>query len=184
MIHPNLADREMSCLLVVDVQENLMRAIWEPERVVENCRRLVAGARILGLPLLATTQYARGLGPTVPALAEALGDTEALDKTTFSCCRAAGFCERLRALGRDTVVLCGVETHVCVNQTAHDLIDAGYRVHVVQDAVSSRTPANWQAGLAKMRDAGAILTTTEMLLFELLGAAGTPEFKAVQALVK
>ena len=183
MRHPDLAARERSCLLVVDVQEALLRVIFEPERVLENCCQLARGARILGLPILVTTQYAARLGLTAPDLAEALGQF-ALDKLTFSCCEAEGFCGRLAALQRDTVIVCGVEAHVCVNQTVLDLLASGYRVHTVADATSSRAVGNCQAGLEKMRAAGAIITTTEIVLFELLQRAGTPEFRAVQSLVE
>lgn len=184
MRHPNLARREKSCLLVVDVQERVLRALCDPARVAENCRRLVAGARILGVPILVTTQNAPRLGPTLPELAEALGEFESFDKISFSCCDAEGFMDRLDALEKDTIIVCGMEAHVCVLQTVLDLVENGYRVHVVADAVSSRAPENRQAALEKMRQAGAIVSTTEIVLFELLRRAGTAEFKAVQALVK
>jgi len=182
--HSNLARRQKSCLLVVDVQDRVLRALYDPARVAGNCRRLVEGARILGVPILVTTQNAPRLGPTTPELAEALGEFEAFDKMAFSCCDAEGFMDRLDLLEKDTVIVCGMEAHVCVLQTVLDLVENGYRVHVVADAVSSRTPENRQAALEKMRQAGALLTTTEILLFELLRTADAPEFKAVQALIK
>ncbi len=184
MRHPDLADRKRICLLVVDLQESLRRAVAEADRTVENCARLAAGARILGVPALVTTQYAARLGATVPQVAEALGEFEPLDKMTFSCCGAPGFLGRLAGLGRDTLVVCGVEAHVCVLQTALDLLGHGYRVHVVADAVASRAPENRVLALERMRAAGAVVSSTEMVLFELLREAGTPEFRAVQALVK
>ncbi len=184
MRHPNLARREKSCLLVVDVQDRVLRALYDPARVAENCRRLAAGARILGVPILATTQNASRLGSTTPELSEAVGEFEPFDKMSFSCCDAEGFMDRLDLLAKDTVIVCGMEAHVCVLQTVLDLVENGYRVHVVADAVSSRTPENRQAALDKMRQGGALLTTTEIVLFELLRSAGAAEFKAVQALVK
>jgi nicotinamidase-related amidase len=182
--HPNLATRHKSCLLVIDVQERVLRALHEPERVLENCRRLAAGARILGVPVLVTTQNAPRLGPTVPSLAEALGDFVPFDKLCFSCCAEDGFFERLDALEKDTVIVCGIEAHVCVLQTVLDMVENGYRVHVVADATSSRTVENHAAALEKMRQAGAIISTTEIVLFELLRQAGTDEFRAIQALIK
>ncbi|MBI3947458.1 MAG: hydrolase [Armatimonadetes bacterium] len=184
MRHPDLAQREKSCLLVVDVQERLMPAIHGGERVVESCVRLIRGVRLLQVPILVTTQYVRGLGPLVAPVAEALGESGAFDKTAFSCCAEDGFFGRLDALEKDTVIVCGVEAHVCVLQTALDLVENGYRVHVVADAIGSRDPENRRVALEKMARAGAVISTTEMVLFELLRRAGAAEFKAVQALVK
>ena len=135
---------------------------------------------ILGVPVLVTEQYPRGLGETVAELAEHLDGIPRLEKVVFSAARAEGF----DLGGRDQALVCGIETHVCVAQTVADLLDEGVDAQVAIDAVSSRTAANRRAGLAKMEATGAMLTSTEMALFELLGRAGTPEFKEVQALVK
>jgi nicotinamidase-related amidase len=176
-----LLERGRTALVVVDVQEAFRPAVRKFEQVVANIATLVEGAKTLAVPVVVTEQYPRGLGSTVPEVAQHLPEgTEPIDKVCFSAAQADGF-----DLGsRDQVLICGIETHVCVSQTAHDLLDRGLQVHVVRDAVSSRTKENRDLGLRKMEDSGAILTSVEMALFELLGAAGSPEFKAVQALVK
>ena len=175
-------DRSRAALAVIDVQEAFRPAVLDFESVAANAGLLVQGARILGLPVLVTEQYPRGLGKTAPEVAEHLDGIEPIEKVCFSAVDADGFPARLG--DRDQVLLCGIESHVCVNQTAEDLLAAGREVHVVQDAVSSRTVANRDLGLHKMEHSGAVLTSVETALFELLRAAGTPEFKQVQALVK
>jgi nicotinamidase-related amidase len=176
--------RTGASLVVVDIQERLLPAICERERVVQNALRLVKGATVLGLPLFATEQYRNGLGPTIPELARAIAGFAPLQKLTFSVCGAAGFIESLKSKNISDVLLCGIETHVCVCQSALELLEQGFHVFVVADAVSSRTPENHRLGLERMRDAGAILVSTEMALFELLRSAGASEFKQVLALVK
>lgn len=181
--------RGTSALLVVDIQEKLLPAIHERERVLENAVRLVRGAQALGVPIWITEQYRKGIGPTVPEVAQAAGCNGAggivpIDKITFSACGAPGLLDQLRARGVRDVVLCGVEAHVCVCQSALDLAAAGYRPVLVADAVSSRTPENHRWGVERMRQAGAVLASTEMILFEWLERAGTPEFKQILELVK
>jgi nicotinamidase-related amidase len=171
-----LLDRSRSALLVVDVQSRLAPAIAEGERVTGRVRVLLEAARALAVPTVVSEQYPKGLGRTV----DELGDVEAVEKTCFSAARADGF----DLDGRDQALVCGIETHVCVSQTAHDLLERGVEVHVATDAVSSRTAANKEVGLHKMEQSGAIVTSVETALFELLGAAGTDEFKQVQGLVK
>jgi nicotinamidase-related amidase len=175
-----ILQRDRTALIVVDVQEGFREAVGEFDAVAGNAAVLVRGARILGVPVLVTEQYPRGLGETVPEVAEHLDGVPRLDKVVFSAARADGF----DLGGRDQALVCGIETHVCVAQTVADLLDEGVDVQVATDAVSSRTAADRRAGLAKMEATGAMLTSTEMALFELLGRAGTPEFKEVQALVK
>lgn len=173
-------DRGRTALVVVDIQEAFRGAVGDFERVAANAAVLVQGARALGLAVLATEQYPRGLGATVPEVADHLDGVEALEKTVFSAAAADGF----DLGGRDQALLCGIEAHVCVSQTAHDLLDCGVEVHVARDAVSSRTQENLEVGLHKMEGAGAVLTSVEAALFELLGEAGSEEFKTVQALIK
>ena len=168
-------ERDRAALVVVDVQEAFRPAVEGFDEVVENVRRLMQGAKVLGVPVIITEQYPKGLGRTV----EELGEVEALEKVCFSAADADGF----DLDGRDQVLLCGMEAHVCVSQTAHSLIDSK-EVHVAADAVTSRTQANKQIGLHKMESSGAIVTSVETALFELLGAAGTPEFKEIQGLIK
>ena len=177
-------DRKQTGLVVVDIQERLLPSIFEMETLVQNALRLINGAAILRLPVFATEQYRKGVGATVPEIASAIPDFAPMEKTAFSCFGAPGFVEALRAKGVTDVVLCGIEAHVCVLQTCFDLLDHGFRPFVVADAISSRTAENHRLGVERMRDAGGVMVTTEMILFELLERAGTEEFKQVLALVK
>jgi nicotinamidase-related amidase len=173
-------DAGRAALVVIDVQEGFRKAIPDFDRVAKATATLIEGAGILGVPVLLTEQYPKGLGETVPEVAEHLPvGTEPLEKVVFSASDAEGF----DLGGRDQAVVCGVETHVCVNQTVLDLLGAGLEVQVAEDAVGSRTEENRRVGLHKMERAGAILTSVETALFELLGRAGTDEFKQVQALI-
>jgi nicotinamidase-related amidase len=172
-------ERERAALVVIDVQESFRPAVGEFETIAHNAGVLVQGARELGLPVVVTEQYPQGLGETVPEVADHLDGVERHAKTVFSAARADGF----DLEGREQALVCGIEAHVCVEQTVQDLLDRGIEVHVAADAVSSRTALNRRLGLEKMERSGAWVTSTEMALFELLGEAGTPEFKAIQKLV-
>ncbi len=171
-------------LLVVDVQARLLPAIFEKERVLQNVLRLIRGAAALRVPTFVTEQYPKGLGPTVPELVPALGGVQAFEKLSFSAWDAPGLPDALRSHSVSDVILCGLEAHVCVSQTCLDLLDAGLRPFVVADAISSRTAENWRCGIERMRDAGAVVVSTEMILFELLERAGGEAFKEIQRLVK
>jgi nicotinamidase-related amidase len=172
------ADR--TTLVVVDVQEGFRRVIQDFERVAKATATLIAGAEAIGIPVVITEQYPKGLGETAAEVAEHLPDgTKPLEKVVFSAADAEGF----DLGGRDQALVCGIETHVCVNQTVLDLLEGDTEVQVVEDAVGSRTEENKQVGLHKMERAGAVLTSVETALFELLGRAGTDEFKAVQKLI-
>ena len=177
-------DRSRAALVVVDVQEAFRPAVLDFERVAASVSVLVRGARVLGLPTLVTEQYPQGLGRTVPEVSEHLDGVEPIEKVCFSAVQADGFSRALQEARRDQVVLCGIESHVCVNQTAEDLLADGVEVHVTQDAVTSRTADNRALGLHKMERSGATVTSVETALFELLRQAGTPEFKQVQALIR
>ena len=176
--------RDRTALVVVDVQEAFRPAVAGFDDVARNIAILIQGATVLGVPILVTEQYPKGLGSTVPEVARHLGEVEPIEKICFSAADSEQFQHRLQQTGRDQVLLCGIESHVCVNQTADDLIRGGLEVQVAEDAVASRTADNRSLGLHKMERAGAVITSTETALFELLGAAGTPEFKEVQRLVK
>jgi len=181
---PRRIDRLKAGLLVVDVQQRLLPAMFEKERVLQNVLRLVHGAAALKVPAFVTEQYPKGLGPTVPDLAAVLSGVRPIQKLSFSAWGTPGLPEALRDRAVSDVVLCGLEAHVCVAQTCLDLLDAGLRPFVAADAVSSRTTDNWRVGVERMRDAGAVIVSTEMILFELLERAGTEEFKQVQRLIK
>lgn len=173
-------------LVVVDIQEKLLPPIFEKERLVRNSQLLIRLAGILQLPTLLTTQYCKGLGPVIPEIASLLPGAKAMDKLEFSCFGSQEFTAALKALPgrRNTVLLCGMETHICVMQTALGALEHGYRVHVASDAVSSRAEWNWKIGLLRMRDAGAVISSTEMMLYELLRSSGTPSFKELLPFLK
>jgi nicotinamidase-related amidase len=168
--------RERAALVVVDVQEGF-RPYPVFAGVAAACAKLVQGARILGLPALVSEQYPKGLGHSAPELD--LHDEPRIEKTVFSAVRADGF----DLGGAEQAIVCGIEAHVCVSQTVHDLLADGIEVHVPADAVGSRHDIDYQRGLERMERAGAVVTTVEAALFELLERAGTPEFKAVQKLI-
>jgi len=171
-------------LLAIDLQQPLLDVMWNQEELIANVRRLAEAARILDLPVVVTEQNPQKLGPTAPCIADTIADGSPVPKMAFSCCREKRVMDSLRALGRATWLLCGVEAHVCVSQTVLDLLDHEYQVQIVADAVGSRTQANWEAGLGRARQAGAVITTTEMALFELLERAGTEQFRAVHRLIR
>lgn len=179
-----LMRREQSLLLVVDIQEKLAPAILNADAVVANAVKLIQAAQHLNVPILASEQYPKGLGRTVALLRNLLPSAALFDKTHFSCLREPGLADHLRQTQRQQMIVCGMEAHVCVLQTALDLKAAGYTTMVVADAVSSRQQENYALGLARLRDAGVEIATTEMVLFEWIGQAGTPEFKSLLALIK
>lgn len=173
-------ERRRAALVVVDVQEAFRKAVPEFEHVAGATATLIRGAEAMDVPVIITEQYPKGLGRTAPEVRERLpAGVEPLEKMAFSAAAADGF----DLGGRDQVLLCGIETHVCVNQTALDLLGAGAEVHVAEDAVASRFPDSKRVGLQKMERAGAVLSSVETALFELLERAGTGEFKAVQRLI-
>lgn len=184
MNHPNVLDSSNTILVVVDVQDSLLKVIHEHDRVVANTVRLIEAAKVFAIPILVTVQYAQKLGGCTQAVADALPNDDAIDKTTFSCMGSERFAAALEQTARRQVLICGIETHVCVNQTAHDLLLRGCQVHVASDAVSSRTPENRVTGIGKMRDSGCVITSTEAAIFELTKDASSPEFKRVLPLVK
>ena len=176
-------------LVVVDFQGKLARIVRDSEQVIASACKLVRGAAVLGLPIIWTEQNPAGLGPTVEELAPLLPG-EPIAKQAFSCWREPAFAEKLGAAARRSVLLAGIETHICVFQTAVDLCEAGYDVHVVAEAVSSRTDANRRIGLDRMAKAGAAITSVEMAMFELIatagptGPAGGEKFKKILKIIK
>ncbi len=183
-----LLDAQRSILIVIDLQQKLMPAIDKGERVLANAGRLIEGARRLGVPVIVSEQYPKGLGPTVDEIATKLpNETKTVSKLTFSAARSEDFSRdlaELRADGRDQMVLCGTETHVCVMQTAADLLAEDVPVFLVTDASGSRAEENRSAGAARLSRLGAQCVTSEMVLFEWLEAAGSDEFKEISRLIK
>ncbi len=177
-------NREDTILVAIDFQEKLLPAMAEKEKVEKNIIKLAKGLNVFEIPKLVTTQYARGLGVTTDEVGEALGTFIEIDKTTFSAYKNEEFKNALWESGRKTVIMTGIETHICVEQTTLDLLEAGYKVVVVADCMRSRDLENHNISVAKMAQAGATVTCTESILYELLGGAKAPEFKAISAIVK
>jgi len=182
MSHPTQMSAADTALLVIDVQERLMTKIPGAAALVRNIAFLIDAARLLGLPVLATEQYPKGLGPTVPELASRL--PERPDKVAFSCCAIASVVESLHRQARPKVVLAGIEAHVCVLQTGLDLLAQGFRVYLPVDAVASRNALDREMALRRLERADAILTTSETAVFEWVGGAGHAQFKPISALVQ
>lgn len=176
-----LLTREDAALVVIDIQERLMPVIARRAEVEENARRLMEFARIIGMPVLITEQ--EKLGPTIPALKALAPDTTPITKQSFNSFFCEPFAQAVAQLGRRTLILAGVEAHVCVAQTVLSQLERG-SAHVISDAVGSRTQANWEVAINRMREAGAVISSTEMIIFELLRKAGTDEFRAGSKLVK
>jgi nicotinamidase-related amidase len=177
-------DKEKVVIALVDIQERLAASMDMREKVVTNILHLLEAAKLFALPVVLTEQYPKGLGRTVEEIRDALTSYQPIEKVTFSCCRISGFMDTLASSGRKKVILCGMETHVCVLQTCLDLISEGYMTHVVGDAVCSRMKDTHEKGLAFMRDAGAVITFTETALFQLLEKAGTEEFRTISKRIK
>lgn len=180
-----LIGRGESRLLIVDVQEKLMPAIPVRELLGANCRKLIEAAKLFGVPVSATEQYAKGLGPTVPQLRELLDGAAIPDKVCFSAAECLGWgAAAEHPDGRFQIVVAGIEAHVCVLQTVLDLLSSGYQVFVPADALASRAKLDWKIALRRMAASGAIITTTESVMFEWCAAAGSTEFKQLSQLIK
>lgn len=177
-------DREDAVLLIVDIQERLAAVMKERDKVVKNCLHLIELAKMINIPVVVTEQYPKGLGKTVPEIQSAAPGYRPIEKVAFNCCGEQAFPAEIKKLNRKKIILTGMETHVCVLQTATGLMQDGFTCHVVQDAVCSRTDENRRAGLEFMRDAGAVITCTETVLFQLLNVAGTEEFKKISQRIK
>ena len=179
-----MLDVQQCCLVVVDVQGKLAQLMHDRDVLFKNVQVLVQAAKILDIPILWCQQCPAALGPTVPEIAELLAGNEPIDKSAFSCCGDDAFNTRLNQLAKGQVLLCGIETHVCIYQTAVDLVRRGFRVDVLADAVSSRTLENKQVSLQRMAGLGVNITSVEMALFELLRTAEHPQFRQVAKLIK
>jgi nicotinamidase-related amidase len=176
--------KEHTVAVMIDIQEKLFPHMFEKEILEKNMNLFVRGLRTLDIPLIVTEQYTKGLGFTIPSLAAALGDYSTHEKSAFSCCDDSSFSESIRSHNPVHVILAGIEAHVCVQQTAIDLLKVGYTPVVIADCVSSRKETDKQFAISRLRDEGAIITTFESVLFELLRYSGTPQFKAISQLVK
>lgn len=183
--HARTLSRERSALLVIDLQDGYRDKLYEEERTIHRSLRTIDAAAGLGLPVIVTEQYPKGVGRTRAEIATRLPEgTKRFEKTAFSCYGAEGFPEYLREIGRDQIVVIGIETHVCVNQTTHDFLAEGFAVHLVRDAITARYALEDETGWRKMVDSGAVPTTSECIIFEWLRDAKSPEFRALRDLVK
>ncbi|MHC4186807.1 MAG: hydrolase [Planctomycetota bacterium] len=179
-----MLDIKNCCLIVIDVQGKLAQLMHEKDRLFKNIQVLIKGCRILNIPILWTQQVPQTLGQTIAQITELLIDIEPINKASFSCCGEEKFLQALEKLNRKQIILCGIETHICIYQTALDFLQRGHYVEVVADAVSSRTLQNKEIALQKIQSIGAQTTTTEMILFELAKTAEHPQFKQIAKLVK
>jgi len=173
-----------TALLIIDIQERILGVMQNSETLIENTLKLIKGSKILNIPIFYTEQYPKGLGETSSKLKEELSDIEAVQKLSFSCSGAGNLFDEMKKKEIKQVVICGIESHVCVQQTALDLLANGFQVNIAADAVSSRRVFDYNIALNRMAKHGAEITTTEVVLFELLEVCGTPEFKAISKLVK
>jgi len=177
-------ERQWAAGLVIDVQEKLFPHMDGSEELLRRTKILLKGLHVLQVPLVMTEQYPKGLGPTLEPISMMIEKEAVTEKISFSCCGEPDFSERLKSLQRSTVILCGIEAHVCVLQTVVDLLEEEYAVVVVEDCISSRNPMDKRVAVERMRSEGAIISTCESVLFELAKIAGTEEFKAISRLVK
>lgn len=182
--HPIILKKETTALLIIDIQERIFRVMQNPERIIENNLKLINGFKILNLPIYFTEQYPKGLGETEQRLKDALADNHAIQKMSFSCYGASDLFSKLHTSGIKQVVVTGIESHVCVQQTVLDLLANDFQVNVVADAVSSRKEVDYYTAVNRMFKHGAEVTTTESVLFELLVVCGTDVFKAISKIVK
>lgn len=176
--------KENTTALIIDIQERLLPAMWEKEPLLKNCLTLVQGLVELQVPLVVTQQYTKGLGETVAEIRSAIPDFEYIEKRDFSCCDEPVVIEKLKQSGVQNVIICGIESHVCVLQTAVDLKDAGFKPIVVMDAVSSRTAESRELAKERFRFEGIMMTSVESVLFELTRSSAAPEFRAISKLIK
>jgi len=185
MPHRNILQKDKTVLVVIDMQEAFRNSIADFTIIAERIAVAVRGFRVLEVPVIVTEQYPKGLGRTAPEISDALPDgVEIAEKTAFSSCGSQAFLDKLNETGAKQIVICGIETHICVNQTAHDLLEKGFEVHILQDCVSSRFEYNKKIGLQKMKINGVIPTSVEMSLFELMRDSRHEQFKAIQKLIK
>ncbi|MEW5820740.1 MAG: hydrolase [Cyanobacteriota bacterium] len=182
-MHKKILDQNNSLLLIIDIQEKFKNIIYNSEKVIENTIKLVKTANWLEIPVVYTEQYPKGIGPTVEEIKQHLDKAKYFDKLTFSCCGNTEFISYLKSTGKNQIIVCGIETHICVNQTVHGLLENNFIPHLIIDAVGSRVIENLEVGINKMRDSGAVISCLEMCLFELMDNSKHPYFKDIQKLI-
>jgi len=177
-------NKSKTALLIIDIQDRLAAIMKQKEAVVTNCLHLIELSKMFNMPIVVTEQYPKGLGQTVEEIRKALPIYQPIEKLTFSCCDEPSFINEIKNLNKKNIILTGMETHICILQTCIGLLENGFNVHLVKDAVCSRSKENWKTAYEFMRDAGAVITCTETVLFQLLKIAGTEEFKAISKRIK
>jgi nicotinamidase-related amidase len=179
-----MLETDNSVLLIIDIQEKLLKLVHQREKLIDNIQRLIKGMKVFEIPIIVTEQYPQGLGTTISEVTQLLPDIKRLSKVCFSCCGDETIIKELKTIGRRQVLVSGIEGHICVYQTVVDLIKYGYEVYIVTDTVSSRTPENRKIAFYLLDKAGATLTSVETVLFELLKIARGDKFKAISHIVK
>ncbi len=180
----SLLTRNDAAVVVIDLQEKLMPVMHDNEKLEDKAVRFIKGIRALDIPVIITQQYTKGIGKTIPSVAEALGEFHHIEKNTFSCMANDEFTKSIERLGKKNIIVCGTEAHICVQQTVLQLLEAGYNTYLVADCVGSRSEEDRFWGITRMGNAGAVITTYESVLYELLRDSKAPGFKAVSAIVK
>lgn len=184
MRHPNLLRKDDTLLVIVDIQTKLLNVMFEKERLISSCRKLIQSLNLLEIPMVVTEQYPEGMGPTDPVVLELLQGRDTISKRSFSCCGVEDFSQRIRSSGKKQIVVIGIESHICVLQTMHDLLFQNYLVYVPYDAVSSRREGDYRNALDRMRQAGAIIGSVESAVFELMKTAEIPVFRQISKIIK
>ena len=182
--HPNIFTRENSAILLVDYQEKFIPVLYDNERIVKNIQLLLAGVNIYCLPIVVSEQVPEKLGKTIDDFKDHLKNARFFSKKSMSCCGQAGFVEELKSKNIKKIAVCGIEAHVCILQTCLDLLNNGFQVHLLADAITARVPHNKDIAIEKIKSAGAIISSVETILFEIACEAGTEEFKKLQQLFK
>lgn len=184
MTHASILQRKNTALLIIDFQEKLVPMVWNRDPVIENARLMIQAMQIYDIPIIYTEHYPQGLGRTVPEILKLLEGMEPIKKVVFSAFGSELVRNVLKEMGIETIIIMGIESHICVSQTVHDALEEGYRVHVISDAVTSRAELNHWVGIGKMKEAGAVISSAETALYEIQYQAANPEFKELLKLVK
>ncbi|MFH1335378.1 MAG: isochorismatase family protein [Candidatus Zixiibacteriota bacterium] len=184
MRHPNLLRRDDTLLVIVDIQTKLLNVMFEKERLLSSCSKLIQAARLLEIPMVMTEQYPEGMGPTDSAILELLPEVKAITKMSFSCCGVGDFDQKIKSLGKKQVMVIGIESHICVLQTVHDLLYQDYFVYVPYDTVSSRKEGDYKNALERMRHVGAVIGSVESAIFEMMKTAEISVFKQISWIIK
>jgi nicotinamidase-related amidase len=184
MRHPNLLRKDDTLLVIVDIQTKLLNVMFEKEGLISSCSKLIQATKLLEIPMVMTEQYPEGMGPTDSAILELLPEIKAITKMSFSCCGVGDFDQKIKSLGKKQIMVIGIESHICVLQTVHDLLHQGYFVYVPYNAVSSRKEGDYKNALERMRQSGAVIGSVESAIFELMQRADVPVFRQISKIIK